>query len=355
LQVSPHDLPNSAFRIPPCRAFRLPSSTQRGFTLLELIIGLSILAMFTVMITGIMRSSLRTVFWTRDMQLENDQLNRFIMLCRQTFQNLPSTGILTLKIIEAGDPVQQELTISGVPEAFAFGPNPMSYKDSILGMRPDLAATEGFAAANPTVGAAAPHIYFVGLSREDIIPTDPDQANRIASTTGEGLATPDDQGRIWMPLLANVTSVSWRFYKEDEDMWKDEWDSTDLPQLVEMNLMLAGRTLPLRSVFSLPTAKLTGANASLRPKTSSQDTSGSSQQAGGGNNAGGRGGKGGDKGGKDKGGDMKGRGGDTKGGDRGGRGGANGGRGGPGGSQNGGGRSSGSGAAPSGGGGGGKK
>src|SRR5258706_15723636 len=110
----------------------LRTAMGRGFTLLELILGLSLLALFTVMVTGVMRASMRTVFQTRDMQLENDQLNRFIMLCRQTFQNLPSTGILTLKIIEAGDPMQQELTISGVPEAFAFGPNPMSYKDSIL-------------------------------------------------------------------------------------------------------------------------------------------------------------------------------------------------------------------------------
>ena len=63
----------------------LRTATRRGFTLLELILGLSILALFTVMVTGVMRTSLRTVFWTRDMQLENDQLNRFIMLCRQTF------------------------------------------------------------------------------------------------------------------------------------------------------------------------------------------------------------------------------------------------------------------------------
>jgi hypothetical protein len=172
----------------------------------------------------------------------------------------------------------------------------MSYKDSILGMRPDLVATET-AQALPASQPAAARIYFVGLSREDIIPTDPNQS-KIASTTGEGLATPDDQGRVWMPLLANVTSVSWRFYKEDEDMWKDEWDSTDLPQLVEMNLVLAGRTLPLRSVFSLPTSKLTGANASLRPKTPSTQTSSTSQQSG--NNGGGRGGNG-------KGGDQKGR------------------------------------------------
>jgi prepilin-type N-terminal cleavage/methylation domain-containing protein len=294
---------------------------RSGFTLLELILGLSLLALFTVMVTGVMRSSLRSVFWAQQMQLETDQLNRFILLCRQTFQNLPSTAILTLKITETGMPVQQELTISGVPEAFAFGTNPMSYKDSILGLRPDLVATE---AINNDPTAQLPQgdarLYFIGLSREDLIPTDPTQANKIASTTGEGLAMPDDQGRVWMPLLANVTSVSWRFYKEDEDLWKEEWDSTDLPQLVEMNLVLQGRTLPLRSVFALPTTKLTAANPSLAPKTSTQSSSSSSQQNTGGNNGGNNrgggndrgkgsdGGRGNDKSG-DKGGDSRGRGG----------------------------------------------
>src|SRR5688572_8081474 len=92
---------------------------RSGFTLLELILGLSLLALFTVMVAGVVRGSLRSVFWAYEMQLETDQLNRFILLCRQTFQNLPSTAILTLKITETGMPVQQELTISGVPEAFA--------------------------------------------------------------------------------------------------------------------------------------------------------------------------------------------------------------------------------------------
>jgi prepilin-type N-terminal cleavage/methylation domain-containing protein len=303
------------------RSSSASSWLRSGFTLLELILGLSLLALFTVMVTGVMRSSLRSVFWAQQMQLETDQLNRFILLCRQTFQNLPAPAILTLKITETGMPVQQELTISGVPEAFAFGTNPMSYKDSILGLRPDLVATE---ALNNDPTAQVPQgdarLYFIGLSREDLIPTDPTQTNKIASTTGEGLAMPDDQGRVWMPLLANVTSVSWRFYKEDEDLWKEEWDSTDLPQLVEMNLVLQGRTLPLRSVFALPTTKLTAANPSLAPRTSTQSSTSSSQQNSGGNNGGnnrggGDRGQGNDRGrGSDQGGN---KGGDSRGGDRG--------------------------------------
>lgn len=276
---------------------------RRGFTLLELIMGLSLLALFTVMVASVMQASLRTTMWAREAQVETDQLNRFILLCRQTFQNLPSTAILTLKITETGTPIQQELTISGMPEAFAFGPNPMSYKDSILGLRPDLEATQA--------SETGEQLYVIGLSREDLIPNDPTQANKIASTTGEGLAAPDDQGRFWMPLISQVTSLSWRFMdRNDDTLWQEEWDSTDLPPLVEMNLGLRGRTLPLRTVFALPTTKLAGANPSLAPKTSTQS---SGSESGGGNNAAaGGGGRGGDRG-SDRGGD-RGRGGDMRGG-----------------------------------------
>jgi prepilin-type N-terminal cleavage/methylation domain-containing protein len=299
---------------------RRPSSSrvfQQGFTLLEMIMVLSLVAMISGMVFGVMRVSLRTAVETQKMQMEDDELNRFIRLCRHTFQNLPATAVLTLKITETGTPVQQELTIAAVPEAFAFGANPMSYKDSILGQRPDIEAT--------TANETGTELYYVGLSREDLIPVDPTRADQIASTTGEGLATPDDQGRYWMPLLANVTSLTWRFYREDQDEWVEEWDSTTLPQLVEMNLLLNGRTLPLRSIFAVPTTKLTSANPALAPRTSTTSGSTSSTQStgGGGGPGGGGPGGGGDRGGGDRGsrgsgGKDGGSGGDRGGGDRGG-------------------------------------
>lgn len=274
---------------------------------------LTLLALLSGMVFGIVRVSVRTAVDTRQIQQENDEVNRYVALCRHMFQNLPVTAILTLKVTESGTPAVQELTISGAPEAFSYGYSPMSYKDTILGIRPDYPATES-AETNPE----GTRLYYLGLSREDIIPTQVGQSAGVTRAVGAGLAAPDDQGRYWMPLLSNVVSLNWRFYKQDEDVWEEEWEDTDLPPLVEMNLLLKDRTLPLRAVFALPTTKLTEANAALRPSTS---TSSSTQTGGGNNNQGGGGNNnqgGGDRGGRG-GGDRGGR------GDRGGGGGRDGG------------------------------
>lgn len=281
-----------------------------GFTLLEMIMALTLLSVLSGLIFGIVRVSLRTAVDTRQIQMENDEVNRYVALCRHMFQNLPVTAILTLKVTETASPPIQELTISGAPEAFSYGYSPMSYKDTILGIRPDYPATES-AETNPE----GTRLYYLGLSREDIIPTQVGQSAGVTRAAGAGLAAPDDQGRYWMPLLSNVVSLNWRFYKQDEDIWEEEWEDTDLPPLVEMNLLLKDRTLPLRAVFALPTTKLTEANAALRPSTS---TSSSTQTAGGNNNAGGGGGNNNQGGGGDRGG--------RGGGDRGGRGDGGGGR-----------------------------
>lgn len=233
-----------------------------AFTLLEVILSLTLLALLSGMVFGIVRVSLRTAMETRQVQIENDQLNQFIKLCRHTFQNLPATATLTLEITQRGTPSQQELTISGVPEFFAFGGNPISYEDSILGLRPDLEATQ-----NSTTGQIQ---YYIGTSREDLITTDGNLGNSAAiRASTSGIAAPDDQGRYWMPLLPGVLSLNWKFFNEAENIWEEEWDSATLPVLIEMNLLMVDRTYPIRMVYALPTTKLSEANARLATTSTS--------------------------------------------------------------------------------------
>ncbi|MEI6537852.1 MAG: prepilin-type N-terminal cleavage/methylation domain-containing protein, partial [Verrucomicrobiaceae bacterium] len=230
-----------------------------AFTLLEVIIALTILAMFSGTLFAIIRGSVKAATEMQHVESENDQVNHFIRLCRQTFQNLPSTATVTLKVTQAGTPAMQELTVSGANEMFSFGPNPISYKDTIIGLRP---VTSG----NQTAEDGQP-IFNVSITREDIIPTDGNQNNALIRSSGVGVLSPDDQGRVWMPLLPDTASLTWRCYKADDDTWEEEWSSTTLPELIEMNLQLSGRSHPIRVVYTLPTIKLTSANAALKPQT----------------------------------------------------------------------------------------
>lgn len=285
----------------PYRCHRL----SRAFTLLEVVIALTMLAMFSGTLFTLIRGSVKAATEIQQLQKDNDQVNRFIALSRQAFQNLPVTAILTLTVTEKNTPTLQELTISGAPEAFPFGISPISYKETILGLRPDLAATEA--------SESGQRVYYLGVSREDIVPEDVNRSAGVTRSVGDGVAAPDDQGRFWMPLLPAVTSLTWRFYKEDEDTWEEEWDSTEFPPLIEMNLLLADRTQPIRVVFSLPTTKLTAADPRQAPRqttTPSSVASPSTNNGGGGNNRGG--------GNQPQGGDPRGGGGNDRGQGRGG-------------------------------------
>ena len=250
-------------------AIRSATPERQAFTLLEVVIGMTLLSLLTTMVFGIVSTSVKVGQHHAGVQQEeSNQVNRFIALCRNAFQSLPSTAILTLTVTQAGDPAQQELTIAGAPEAFPFGSTPISYKDTVLGIA-SRTRTPWTQPMPPkirrTSDARRGALYFIGLSRQDLIPTDPNSNSMLSRSDGSGIAAADDQGRFWMPLMSNTVSLYWRFYRVDDDSWQEEWSSTTLPQLVEMNLQLRGRTQPIRVVFALPLTKLTGPNAALAP------------------------------------------------------------------------------------------
>jgi prepilin-type N-terminal cleavage/methylation domain-containing protein len=256
----------------------IASASQRlappsAFTLIEVVVGLTILAMITGTLFAIIRTSVRTAASVEQMRRENDAINRFVELCRQTFHTLPSTATLTLAITEQAAPALQELTITGAPTCFGFGPSPISYKDSIIGLRPDT--------VQPTTPESGLPRYDLSLSREDLIPQTDENAIAVQQDLSSVTAV-DEQGRYWMPLLPGVQSLTWRFYVTQDEVWLEEWDDSKWPDLIEMNLTMEGRTLPLRAVFSLPTLQLTQARSTGSSSTSTTTTSTSTTGGGGG-------------------------------------------------------------------------
>jgi prepilin-type N-terminal cleavage/methylation domain-containing protein len=277
----------------------------RGFTLLEMVLALIIIAMLSTAVYGILSTSVSTATQVQNDQIEADQVNQFIRLCRQAFQNLPSTATITLTTTQPGTPAIQEFTISGAPECFSFGTNPISYKDTIISTRPNQDATNATPDGSP--------IYDISITREDIIPSDGNSSPVTVQASLSGALAADDQGRTWLPLLPNVDSLTWRLYQDDDTQWVDEWSNTNLPQLVEMTLQMHGRTTPMRVVFTIPGTKIAGANANLKPTaTATTDDGGGGGGAGGGRGKGGKG-KDSGKGGKGKDGGKGGKGGNKSG------------------------------------------
>ncbi|MBL9177115.1 MAG: type II secretion system protein [Verrucomicrobiaceae bacterium] len=291
--------------------FTSPRSDRRrsAFTLIEVVIGITILAMITVTLFAIIRGSVRGAAEIEHIQRESDSVNRFIELCRKAFTTLPGTATLTLKLVQNTEPVIQELTITGSPDCFPFGMSPITLKDTTLRIRPH---PDGLADENDMP------LHYLSLSRADIIPKTDDRQTGIREAT-TGLYAPDEEGRYWMPLLPDVVSLKWRFYVEKEDMWHEEWSKSAWPDLIEAQLVLKNRTLPIRMVYTVPVLTITAgrtpptSNSSSSSSSSSSQTS--SQTSGGGGGRGGSSGPPGGGGGPPGGGGLPGRGGGAPGGD----------------------------------------
>lgn len=335
--------PSSSAADRPCgRSRHLPATAQSrrlrraaGFTLMEVVIALIILGMITGTLFAIIQGSVRASSQIEQVQRENDSINRFLELCRQAFTTLPSTATLTLTALDPNNPVSsaQELTIAGSTRCFSFGIRPISYEDTILGLRPDPAGA---------VDENGLPLYYLSLSREDLIPETEDNQMALRQET-TGLNAPDEQGRYWMPLLPGVVQMKWRFYKAADNTWLEEWDDSAWPDLVELQLQMRDRNLPLRMVYSVPTLQIVAGTGTSSSSSSSSSANSQNQgnnnnnnnQGGGGRPGGGQGGQGG--GGRPGGGGQGGQGGGPGGGGGqgggggGGRGGGGGGEGGSGG------------------------
>ena len=234
-----------------------------GFTLIEVVVALTILAMITGTLFAIIQGSVKAAAQIEQIQRENDSISRLLDVLRKTFSTLPSAATLQLISAEQSPSEQQELLITGAPNTFGFGPKPISYSATTLSLRPDL---EG------RVDEAGNPLFSLSLSREDLIPRTNDNSMALSQEL-DGVLAQDDQGRNWMPLLQDVSSLMWRFYRVSDETWYEEWNRSSWPDLIEIQLLMKGRTTPVRMVFSPPTLALT-------PGTGAPSSSGSSTQPG---------------------------------------------------------------------------
>lgn len=294
---------------------------QPGFTLLEVVIAVGLLAIVVGMVFGTARSSL--ALGNSIVQTQNEEMlhQAFFELLSQRFSSLPGNTRFDLKSSDSGSHYLSDLTLQNVPLSFTWGGQPRIAK----------------AVQISTVKKRSGFLDIVLRYYEN-------EVLEGAESTSSG-STLDTKPFAEIVLLTDVAYFEWRALDGRSMEWDFDWDLEGrLPLQMELTMAVGASGQEIRQVFWIPPKT----NPEVRMREVAQSSNASS---GGGGRPGGGGGQGGGGQGGGQGGGGQGGGGRPPGGGQGGQGG--GGRpGGGGGGFGGGGGQGGGGVRPGGGGGG---
>jgi type II secretory pathway pseudopilin PulG len=225
-----------------------------GLTLLEVVVGLTILALISGAIHAVVSGSVEATAAVSRIEAENRRVETFLERCREAFAHLPSGATIELRLLE-NDPLRQELTLRGVPEAFAWGEHGWWDKPIVTlapQAWPDDARPRESRFDPRGAGPAPAKRFALSMSVPDFFKVDekgePDPGSPIKSRQGHQLLQPDNQGRFWFELLPEIERVEWRTYDLGKKIWLDQHPAAR-PPMIELRLALPGRQIPLRAVF----------------------------------------------------------------------------------------------------------
>jgi len=227
---------------------------QSGLTLLEVVVGLTILAMMSGAIYAIVSGSVESTATLAQLQAEERRVESFLDRCHDAFAHLPAGATIELRLLES-EPMRQELTWRGVPEAFAWGEHAWWDKPAVT------LAPQPWPDDKPAVltrfdprgkGPIPAERFSLSMTVPDFFKTndkgesEPDSP--LKSRQGLPLLLPDKQGRFWFTLLPEIERIEWRFYDPVKKLWVDQ-HPPGRPPMIELRLAMPGRKMPLRAVF----------------------------------------------------------------------------------------------------------
>lgn len=267
-------------------AFHEPGDGERGFSLFEIAVALTILGLISGAIFSILWQAGDTATEIRELDRRDEEVSRFLALLRDSIEHLPQDGTLQMKPAEETATGYPELTIGNSATAFTFGEIVGTAEETVISLRPGTTTAED---GSPT--------FDLAISRPEFAPEDTDGSGMAMRVSSDDLLAADDEGRYWLPLLTGVTAASWNFWDEKQQTWLDEWtDDSKLPPLLAFSFDDNYRPMPLRVVFEVPeqvSNPQTDTTANSTSTTTTTDTA-SSGSGGSGRRPGGRGDGGGD-------------------------------------------------------------
>lgn len=202
-----------------------PSGQRRnGFTLLELVIAMGILAMLVGMIFGSATANLQLSNDVVRKQNEESAKNAFFTLLANRFGTLPGNTRMELTWEDAGNHYLSDLTLQNVPLAFTWG------------------GTEKVAKAVQisTVARRDNYLDIVLRYYENEILEDSDNVN--VDEAAEPFAE--------VVLLEDVRTFEWRVLDGRTMEWQEDWDLVGrLPLQMELTIAFGAQGRFIRQIF----------------------------------------------------------------------------------------------------------
>ncbi len=267
------------------RHTRHGEQANSAFSLFEIVISMAILALLSGTVFAILWKAGDAAEEIRAYDTRDEQVARFLSLLRQTVESLPSGATMTMAPPEETGTGFYEMTISDAPSAFVFGERQLGNGETLIGLRPQTSpSTDTTFEEDPS--ADSPPLYEIAVSREDFAPDDSDGDGMVfRAGSDDAFLQADEEGRYWLPVLDDVTAMSWRFWDSEQRDWLDLWEQDDrMPEMLELSLNDRYRPAPLRVVFEVP-AHLSNPPAADTSQSDTQTAAPSSGGGGGGSGA----------------------------------------------------------------------
>jgi prepilin-type N-terminal cleavage/methylation domain-containing protein len=207
-----------------CRT--IPNRVSKGFTLLEVVISMFILAILAGAVYAVVSSSISASETAMTQQLILRRLDAFLRVTRDAFLNLPATGTVTLEIGKSTDGSTEQRLVIAKPQGI-FGLPSLAGGSLVLVARARADGTRTMTML--TIPAKV---------------TDRERADALAA---HGI-----------PLLPKILKPRWSFKTSPQDeQWKLELPTgSPRPILIRLQFEINDLPNPVDTVFYLPPVSL---------------------------------------------------------------------------------------------------
>ncbi len=210
----------------------LPAAA-RGFTLLEVIIGLGLVGLVMTGIYSVAAASLKLSDDVVRRQQGEMHLHSFFSVMRRNIESMPGNARISMEPPAAdGGVLRSEIVLEDYPLAFSWAGVAAGSKRVLIVSDKD------------PRGGTQVSIHYLNAEQAD------------AHEQGGGFSGDDGASIV---LMDGLKSVRWRFFnpraraRDPEESWEEDWvRPNERPSLVEMNIEFYDGSEALRAVFWLP-------------------------------------------------------------------------------------------------------